>query len=88
MSPSGQKQKSGDGVLTSALPPTTEVLGRMSEAGGEAEVILGRWNFRVRLRKADSNQYNCGIEQIIRSIELTSKTVCCPLVRHQNLAAF
>ncbi len=43
----GQKQKSHGDVLTSALPPKAEVLGRMSEAGGEAEVIFQHRNFRV-----------------------------------------
>ena len=42
----GEARKSDD-VLTSALPPTAEVLGRMSEAGVRAEVILDRRNFRV-----------------------------------------
>ena len=41
-----QKQKSGDGVGMSALPPTTEVLGRMSEVEGKAEVVCGGRFFR------------------------------------------
>jgi hypothetical protein len=45
--PTRQKQKSGGGVRMSAIHPTTEVLGRMSEAEGEAEVIPDHQNFRV-----------------------------------------
>ncbi len=47
MSAEGQKQKFCGGPRMSALPSTTEVLGRMSEAGVRAEVMSNSRNFRV-----------------------------------------